>query len=144
MPCMYFSDYSQNASLVIDVDWNILDCRFLSSTGVNIDQFRIVKSGMRQDGTRPANESSLTVYPNPFTGEANVFYTLTNDGPTELNLYNPEGEKIHSFTNGMQFQSAGNHEFKLSPGTLGIAPGIYFVRLIAGENVWVQKVVFIR
>jgi hypothetical protein len=144
MPCMYFSNFTQNASLVINVNWDQLDCRYLGSNGVNIDQFRIIKPLTRQGTSATPDDNALAVYPNPFTGETNISYSLAEDGFAELDLYSLDGRNVHSFTEGALFQCAGNHEFKLSPSTLGITQGIYFVRLVAGENISVQKVVFVE
>ncbi|MBK5285608.1 MAG: metallophosphoesterase [Bacteroidia bacterium] len=148
MPCMYYSNNTSNASLVIDVNGDQLDCKYLSSTGSIIDRFTIVKTGTsRESGEALKNDTEnnlLAIYPNPLTNETYISYHLRGDESAEINLYNLSGEKVFSFTDGKQNQCAGKHEFKFSPLSLGIVPGVYFVRLITDENTSVQKVVFVK
>ena len=145
MPCMYYSNNTNNASVVIDVTGDQLDCKYLASNGTVIDQFTILKVGSQRGVPSAENEEpALLIYPNPFTDETVISYTLAKDETTELDIFNVTGEKIYSFTNGKTLQRKGEHEFKLSPSLHRLSPGIYSVRLIAGENISIEKIVFVK
>ncbi len=44
MPAMYFNNNTNNCSLVIDINGNVLSCKYLASTGVVVDDFTITKN----------------------------------------------------------------------------------------------------
>ncbi|MCH7827931.1 MAG: alkaline phosphatase D family protein, partial [Bacteroidetes bacterium] len=76
-------------------------------------------------------------FPNPFNGETNIIYSLSENREVELTVYDVLGIKIITLVNG--FQNAGEYKVtwngKNSYGT-PMASGIYFYRITAypGKN----------
>ncbi|MCH8326643.1 MAG: alkaline phosphatase D family protein [Bacteroidetes bacterium] len=76
-------------------------------------------------------------FPNPFNGETNIIYSLSENRKVELTVYDVLGIKIITLVNG--FQNAGEYKVtwngKNSYGT-PMASGIYFYRITVypGEN----------
>lgn len=45
MPCMFFSDFNTNCSMVLDIDRDLLTAKYLSSAGTVLHEFSITKTG---------------------------------------------------------------------------------------------------
>jgi hypothetical protein len=145
MQCMYFSNSSVNASLVIDVNGDQLDCKYLSSAGNIIDRFSIVKSGARTASGNGEDESErLEVHPNPFSHATTISYFLDSEKQVSLELHNVLGEKVYAFTAGNEMQKSGKHEYEFSARAAGLEAGIYFVKLVTGDKTTVSRVVLVR
>ena len=79
-------------------------------------------------------------FPNPFNPETKIEYTLAKPGEAILTIYNIHGGQVARFVNGKQ--NAGNYE--VSWNASGMASGIYFYRLQAGEFVQTRKMVLLK
>ncbi len=84
--------------------------------------------------------AELTVYPNPVEKEANIDYTLPNDGNVEIYLLESDGTIIYTLTSG--YQSKGNYQIKLKPGNL--PAGSYFVQMLTSNGKTAKKLLFIK
>jgi predicted MPP superfamily phosphohydrolase len=142
MPCMVFSDHAHNASLVIDVAGDRLDCKYLSATEGVLDEFTILKTSSPRFSAE-VSKTSFRVEPNPFANEALISYSLTEKAMVSLDIYDLLGSKVYSFTNKEQ-QQQGSYEFMLSPSACKLSPGIYAVTLTEGKNTFVRKVIFAK
>jgi hypothetical protein len=73
------------------------------------------------------NETSLSVFPNPVSGEASVHYSIGNGltGIADLALYNLSGIKVKQLSE--KFETAGSYNLMLS--TEGIESGYYLLVL---------------
>ena len=74
-------------------------------------------------------------FPNPFNPATTIRFSLAKPGNVKLNIYNLNGQLLQSFLN--KKLAAGNHQFSFDGK--GLASGIYFYRLQAGEFVAVRK-----
>jgi hypothetical protein len=75
------------------------------------------------------NELTLTCYPNPCNSEVTIRYQLNNKSDVKLEICNLQGELINSALNKEQDAGAYNETISVE----GLADGIYFCRLQAGE-----------
>ena len=76
------------------------------------------------------NQFSLSQnYPNPFTGETKIAFTLPETLPTLLEIYNPEGQKVKTLVKGTI--SRGKHEVTFDATEL--SSGVYIYKLRAGR-----------
>jgi len=64
-------------------------------------------------------------YPNPFGGDANLTYSLPENGAVKLNVYNAIGELVTTLVN--EDQTSGKHMVTFSPKNL--SAGMYTFRL---------------
>jgi hypothetical protein len=87
-----------------------------------------------------ANSSFGQAYPNPFTNETFMNFTLESDQYVRVDIYNMNGQKITSLAD-TNFEK-GTHQ--LSWNADGMPEGVYFIQLIAGKEVHTHKVVLIK
>jgi pectate lyase len=81
--------------------------------------------------------SRLKVVPNPVTGEALISFTLAELAPVNLTLLDLAGKEV--LRTGMGLQPAGEGQAKLA--TDGLTPGVYLLRLSAGYDHFMEKII---
>jgi hypothetical protein len=130
-PVMIASDGGSNAfgSMLIEVNGNRLDCKYLRSTGVVYDEFTIIKP----DGSNPAptgteNNNAIIsdprVYPNPANDYLQVEYRLQTEAETEISLFDYNGKEL--FSEKIKSYSGENRKlFNISD----LAPANYIVNI---------------
>jgi hypothetical protein len=79
-------------------------------------------------------------YPNPFSSLTSIRYTLREDGPVSLKIYNSAGNEIAVLVHGDQI--AGTHVVEF--GAEMLPPGIYFCRLLSGNNASAIKMQIVK
>ncbi|MBT7790117.1 MAG: T9SS type A sorting domain-containing protein [Calditrichaeota bacterium] len=79
-------------------------------------------------------------FPNPFNSKTRVSYQLPGLQVVDVSIYNMSGERIATLE--QVNRSAGYYD--LMWDAAGVASGVYFVRLMAGDFVGTQKVVLVR
>lgn len=67
----------------------------------------------------------LILYPNPSNGNTTLEYTLNNQSPVEISIYNLEGKLICTYNEGVK--QDGTHQLQMS--TQAFNKGIYFVNV---------------
>ncbi|MFH0760446.1 MAG: T9SS type A sorting domain-containing protein, partial [Bacteroidota bacterium] len=76
-------------------------------------------------------------YPNPFTDQTVINYTLGRDETVKLEITNLTGQVVFSTDEGIQ--PVGQHQIQIqSPG---LSPGIYFYTLHAGQDKQTRKMI---
>jgi len=96
---------------------------FLDSSVVSIDE--------------PIIANSIELFPNPATSQVQLSYQLDGDSEISIRLYNLVGEEIWLRSEGVQV--AGNYEVNIP--TADLSRGMYFVRLVAGDQVQTEKLI---
>ncbi|HNZ41876.1 MAG TPA: T9SS type A sorting domain-containing protein, partial [Bacteroidales bacterium] len=103
---------------------------FLSGTGVIADQYGVENEEpylsmpkVMVQGTQ--NGFEFTGYPNPFNGEANITYSLPENGSVKLKVYNAIGELVSELVN--ETQQNGRHTVTFTPENL--PAGMYTFKL---------------
>jgi hypothetical protein len=95
-----------------------------------------VAAGIMENGKTEMH--LLRVFPNPFSGNLNLVYELSEKTNIKIEMMNVLGETVKTiFDNEMQ--SAGKHNYSLDASKL--PQGIYFVKLISEKNVITVKTV---
>ncbi|HZV12031.1 MAG TPA: T9SS type A sorting domain-containing protein, partial [Candidatus Kapabacteria bacterium] len=79
-------------------------------------------------------------YPDPFSAETKIDYSLPQAGRVVLKVYNPMGEEVATLVNGMN--DAGKHEVDFSGENL--PSGVYIYRLRAGSFSQEGKMTLLR
>lgn len=90
--------------------------------------------------TFPGNISLSQNYPNPFNPATTIRYALPQRSNVTLSVYNTLGQWVATLVDGSE--EAGYHEVRFDAG--GLASGIYFYRLMAGDYVATKKLVVLR
>ena len=79
-------------------------------------------------------------YPNPFNPSTTINYKLPEAGYVSIKIFNTLGKEIKELVNGQQ--SAGEHSVNFSGE--GLASGVYFYTVRAGENYASRKMVLTK
>jgi hypothetical protein len=80
------------------------------------------------------NEIMFNSYPNPFSDDTRISYSLTKQSKVVLELYNALGEKVKTFVNEYQPKNSYTYTFKAQEE--GLSPGMYLLRITAGEQIF--------
>ena len=78
----------------------------------------------------------LTVYPNPFTSQATVEFSLPTAGDATLAVYNMQGQLLQRLFSGAA-QAGARNTFTISGNNL--SQGMYIVKLVTAGKVLTQK-----
>ena len=74
--------------------------------------------------------AELSAYPNPTNGVSTLTYSLMQGNPVVIDIYNMNGQRVKAVLN--QPMSAGDHQMSIN--FEGLASGVYFIRLSAGDT----------
>jgi len=98
-------------SMVLDVDGNRLDARFLSHTGAVLDSCSIVKESVVRVGEETGRANGLRLgpgLPNPFARDLRMSYALERAGNASLTVHDPSGRRVAIVAQG--WHEAGTFE----------------------------------
>ena len=96
-------------------------------------------------GVGEIEQSSVSfgqAYPNPFTGETNIGFSLEEDMFVRVEVCNMNGQKITSLANSSY--PAGNHTLTWNASRDGVSEGIYFFRMVTENEVITRKVILMH
>jgi endo-1,4-beta-xylanase len=79
-------------------------------------------------------------YPNPFNPSTTINFSLPKNGKVKLSVYNIIGQEVAIILN--KDMNAGNHKVTFNGSNL--SSGLYFYKLLTGENVSVKKMMLIK
>ena len=82
--------------------------------------------------------STLKIFPNPYSGSTTLQYTLTEQNDVTIDIYSIVGEKVKSYQYNKQVQ--GVHTLKFSAVENGYPSGIYIIRLQIGNQTIIGRV----
>jgi hypothetical protein len=72
-------------------------------------------------------------YPNPFIESSFVSFRLKEASFVTLQIFNITGEQMATLIN-EELYSKGKHVMKIDARSLGLSPGVYFVKLFTGQD----------
>jgi len=79
-------------------------------------------------------------YPNPFNPVTEIRYSTLIDNFVEIKIFNSLGEEIIVLTN--EFKKAGSYRIRFNGNNL--PSGTYFCRVTAGEEMRINKMIFLK
>jgi hypothetical protein len=88
--------------------------------------------------------SEIKCYPNPFNNEINIEINISEDMHVQVELLNQLGQRVRFVANKQLF-NAGLHKFTwdgTNAGKQNVSPGIYHLKVIAGEKEYRKKIVY--
>ena len=95
----------------------------MSSTGIDL------KSEIRNP--------KLQIYPNPYTGETQIKFSLSEKAKVNLKVYNLLGKKVATLENNIK--SAGIHHYHFSAKNSGYAAGVYILKLQVNDQQYTSR-----
>jgi hypothetical protein len=142
MPCMY-TQLSALGSMIVDVDTNRLDARFLDANGAVRDSFEIRKGGTTS--VRPGTASTLRLAvprPNPSHGVVAFEFELPEPGSVTLDVLDAAGRRVARLVHDTQPAGPRVVEWR-GTGALGLpaSAGLYWAVLHAAGETRVRRVV---
>ena len=84
--------------------------------------------------------NELSVFPNPFSSQTNIEFTLKESGPTEVMLYNARGQLVKRMFSG---NVEANVKTRFTANTENLPGGIYLIRLENEKKVLTRKAVLV-
>lgn len=101
----------------------------------------IAKFAVKSDVIKTVSEFELKQnYPNPFNPSTVIRFSIPQDGPVTLKIYDVMGKEVATLIN--QVIPGGNHEVHFNGS--GLASGIYIYTLKAGSLVKNNKMILIK
>ena len=79
-------------------------------------------------------------YPNPFNPSTKIEFTLPKESDVRISVYNVTGEEL--FTAAAGNYKAGRHEVNINMSDH--SSGVYFVRMVAGEKNFTNKIILLK
>ncbi len=130
-------------SLIIEVEGNRLDARFLRADGTFKDSFTIVKvdttTGLLPDPNSAVRD--VKVYPNPFSGQTTISYYLAHNSTVSLEVYDMHGRMWRLQKD--KVETAGQHEYLLDATKLNLASGSYIFQVKTEDGNFLQRLLFL-
>jgi hypothetical protein len=111
-------------------------------TGARINEiiYGTVLDVQKQTTSFPDKSRLEQNYPNPFNPSTTIRYALPQRSHVTLTVFNTLGQQVASLVNGDE--EAGYHDVRLDAS--GLASGMYFYHLTAGDYVKTKKLVILR
>jgi hypothetical protein len=115
------------------------------------DSMQVIVTGVEDDGHLPLKFNLEQNYPNPFNPVTRIKYQVSRISQVVLKIYDVLGKEVAVLVN--EEQPAGRYEVDFNPasgirnlpaGRQGLASGIYFYKLQAGEYTAVKKMILIK
>jgi aminopeptidase N len=100
----------------------------------------VAPTGIAVGPARPEEFALAQNYPNPFNGTTRISYRLPEDATVDLAVFNVLGSCVARLASGLE--RAGGHAVRFDASHL--ASGVYYLRLRAGEQSAVKRMLLIR
>ncbi len=98
------------------------------------------RSSSDDAGERPSSVVLFQNRPNPFNPVTEISFFLPEASMVSLDIFNLTGQRVAKLSD--EFRDAGTHTISWNAG--GLASGVYFYRLEAGERVCTRKMVLLK
>ncbi|MBP6335295.1 MAG: fibronectin type III domain-containing protein [Bacteroidia bacterium] len=142
---MYDYSVSHYGSLVIDVQGNGLTCKYLTSTGIIRDEFTIIKPGFPTSTINQqlsAEEiNTFSIWPNPVSQNATINYRIAKAINVRFDVLDVTGRVIYELGNDIE-KNQGTHIINFRMQDANLTKGIYFMRMISGEEISIRRFVY--
>ncbi len=103
----------------------------------------VMPTGIKEDQTGTAIAETFSLdqnYPNPFNPSTRISYSVQKAGLVTLKIYDVLGREVATLVNGFQQANSYSVSFNAS----GLASGIYFYKLQAGNFVQTRKMMLLK
>jgi len=148
------SDYDGIYAVVMDVEYGNSHGHADHNQLVHMP-FRIAEATIGNDvmtaveeqtsGARPESATLVNIYPNPFNSEVTLDFTVANEGPAIVAVYNQQGQLVKTLVNKtLPVGSYRVHWDGTDVSGQSVASGVYTCRLVSGLDTDQRKVALIK
>jgi predicted acyl esterase len=102
----------------------------------------IKESNENTNNVNPVSFSLNQNYPNPFNPTTQIEYSIPNDVFVSLKVYDLTGREVATLVNANE--AAGTYTMSFNANIYGLSSGIYFYKLVAGNEVSIKKMTLIK
>jgi hypothetical protein len=95
---------------------------------------------LNSPGINPADLDIISIYPNPFNPSTKINYKNSRDGNIIIKAYNSIGKQVSTLVD--EYQKSGEHTIDWHAEDL--SAGVYFIRLLSGNQTKTQKAVLLK
>lgn len=81
--------------------------------------------------------TTMNTYPSPFTNQANIKFTLSQNSDVEIEVFDVTGKRVATLQNGPM--AAGTHNAVWE--ATEVNAGVYFVRMKAGDAIITRRII---
>lgn len=111
-------------------------CAFETRTA-ETSQIEATVIASMQQGDFSSDEPELrtcivAVYPNPFVADVTIAYSLKDDGPVTVTLFDRFGQQVANVVN--KVERKGPHLVRLQKSDFSLGPGLYVARIKTGDH----------
>lgn len=99
----------------------------------------VVDDPVISNPTSSTLDFSLTAYPNPYSEQATIAYTIEEQANVSLEVYSISGQKMATLVN--EIQNASTYRYNFQGKKLGLSTGAYIVKLTVGDQVASQQII---
>ena len=125
---------------VIDPENNIDEIHEDNNVGWKVLNYSGGTTGIEDGGSVPLSFNLSQNYPNPFNPTTTIEYTIPQSRFVSLKVYDILGREVKTLVNGQELP--GTHKVRFNG--IGIASGVYFYRIQAGEFISTKKFVLLK
>jgi len=86
-----------------------------------------------------ASQFNLHIFPNPFSDLLNINYSTATPSRVKISITDMEGSLIATLAD--EEQESGNHNLQFDASKNNFSTGVYYLRLIIGDEVIVSKII---
>jgi parallel beta-helix repeat protein len=127
----------------------LLACEIM---GENVDWDNINPVLLKQSINTEKSESKATefalhsAYPNPFNPSTNINFSLEKQSKVDIRIYNIQGKEVWNWGNNLEYGSGSHNITWNAIDDMGnqLSTGVYFIKLVAGNQIATQKVIFMK
>jgi len=110
-----------------------------------VDDVKITGPGANPGEVTPLVTSLKGNYPNPFNPETTISYTVRDNSPVAIDVFNVKGQKVRSLVN--EVKHAGEHTV-IWNGTddngRAVSSGVYYFKMTAGKFSSTKKMIMMK
>ncbi len=144
MQAMYFNNNTNLCSLVIDVNGDSLNCKYLASTGAIVDDFTIDKTNVVTNTSNNVvtlkDEFKVILNKNKITFDFNI----NQDSDLKFEMFSMLGERISTFDELPKFKTKGYYIYETTVSDNHLVDGIFFIKMTVNGKPIVKKVLLMK
>lgn len=149
------SSFKESSSVQPAEDGQRFDWSRLNSLDIISHEYKLVGSHFYFDDVKiilpgeivvtnpldiPSTSKITNIWPNPFNHELTLSYSIENNSPMDLTLFDLQGKKVRTLMS--KTVQSGSYELSLSLD--GLAGGIYLIRLADKTSADIRKIIYLK